>query len=54
MQFSQFGEKFTRLAGISQLMDDLNEGLKNPDAIMLGGGNPAAIPEMVELFHQET
>ena len=54
MQFSQFGEKFTRLAGISQLMDDLNEGLKNPDAIMLGGGNPAAILEMVELFHQET
>ena len=54
MQFSQFGEKFTRLAGISQLMDDLNQGLKNPDAIMLGGGNPAAIPEMVELFRQET
>lgn len=54
MQFSKFGEKFTRLAGISQLMDDLNQGLKNPDAIMLGGGNPAAIPEMVELFKQET
>lgn len=48
MQFSTVGIKFTRLAGISQLMDDLNEGLKNPDAIMLGGGNPAAIPEMVE------
>ncbi len=54
MQFSQFGEKFTKLSGISELMADLNEGLKNPNAIMLGGGNPAAIPEMVELFQQET
>lgn len=54
MQFSQFGEKFTKLSGISELMADLNEGLKNPNAIMLGGGNPAAIPEMVELFKQET
>ncbi|HHY0819173.1 TPA: hypothetical protein ACVWXJ_005701, partial [Klebsiella pneumoniae] len=41
MEFSLFGEKFTRHAGITQLMDDLNQGLLNPDAIMLGGGNPA-------------
>lgn len=54
MHFSEFGEKFTRLAGISQLMDDLNEGLKNPEAIMLGGGNPAAIPAMLNLFQEET
>lgn len=50
MQLSVFGEKFTQQSGISELMSDLNDGLKNPDAIMLGGGNPAAIPEMVELF----
>lgn len=50
--FSHFGQKFTRRAGITELMDDLNEGLKNPDAIMLGGGNPAQIPEMVSLFQQ--
>jgi Alanine-alpha-ketoisovalerate (or valine-pyruvate) aminotransferase len=31
-------------------MDDLNDGLRNPDAIMLGGGNPAAIPEMLDYF----
>ncbi|ELR64176.1 Valine--pyruvate aminotransferase [Photobacterium marinum] len=33
-------------------MDDLNDGLRNPDAIMLGGGNPAQIPAMVEYFNQ--
>lgn len=53
MDFSQFGRKFTRHAGITQLMDDLNQGLLNPDAIMLGGGNPAAIPAMLDAFHQQ-
>ncbi|WCE29757.1 valine--pyruvate transaminase [Vibrio sp. SCSIO 43137] len=52
MQFSNFGEKFNRYSGITQLMDDLNEGLRTPGAIMLGGGNPAAIPEMLDYFHQ--
>ena len=50
MQFSSFGEKFNRYSGITQLMDDLNEGLRTPGAIMLGGGNPAAIPEMLSYF----
>ncbi|WP_434357733.1 valine--pyruvate transaminase [Parasalinivibrio latis] len=50
MDVSKFGEKFTQHSGITQLMDDLNDGLRNPDAIMLGGGNPAAIPEMLEYF----
>ncbi|WP_104398629.1 valine--pyruvate transaminase [Vibrio penaeicida] len=52
MQFSTFGEKFNRYSGITQLMDDLNDGLRTPGAIMLGGGNPAAIPAMLEYFHQ--
>ena len=52
MQFSKFGEKFTRYSGITRLMDDLNDGLRTPGAIMLGGGNPAAIPEMQDYFHQ--
>ena len=52
MQFSKFGEKFNRYSGITQLMDDLNDGLRTPGAIMLGGGNPAAIPAMLEYFHQ--
>ncbi|UDQ76090.1 valine--pyruvate transaminase [Pectobacterium brasiliense] len=52
MNFSLFGNKFTRHAGITQLMDDLNEGLRTPGAIMLGGGNPAHIPEMDSYFKQ--
>ncbi|HEY0209711.1 valine--pyruvate transaminase [Acerihabitans sp.] len=50
MTYSLFGEKFTRHSGISQLMADMNDGLRTPDAIMLGGGNPAAIPEMDRYF----
>lgn len=51
MQYSSFGEKFNRYSGITQLMDDLNDGLRTPGAIMLGGGNPAAIPAMLDYFH---
>ncbi|MBD1565800.1 valine--pyruvate transaminase [Vibrio sp. SA48] len=52
MQFSKFGEKFNQYSGITQLMDDLNDGLRTPGAIMLGGGNPAAIPAMLDYFHK--
>ncbi|MCL1128191.1 valine--pyruvate transaminase [Shewanella sairae] len=52
MQFSKFGEKFNRYSGITQLMDDLNDGLNTPGAIMLGGGNPANIPAMQDYFNQ--
>ncbi len=52
MTFSLFGEKFTRHAGITRLMEDLNDGLRTPGAIMLGGGNPAQIPEMEAYFKQ--
>ena len=44
MTFSLFGNKFTRHSGITRLMEDLNDGLRTPGAIMLGGGNPAQIP----------
>ena len=50
MSFSQFGEKFNRHSGITQLMDDLNDGLRTPGALMLGGGNPAQIPAMNDYF----
>ncbi|MGL5108298.1 MAG: valine--pyruvate transaminase, partial [Vibrio ordalii] len=43
---------FNQYSGITQLMDDLNDGLRTPGAIMLGGGNPAAIPAMIDYFHQ--
>ena len=52
MTFTAFGEKFTRHAGITQLMDDLNEGLRTPGALMLGGGNPAQIPAMYDYYRQ--
>lgn len=50
MTFSLFGDKFTRHSGITLLMEDLNDGLCTPGAIMLGGGNPAQIPEMQDYF----
>ena len=50
MTFSLFGDKFTRHTGIARLMEDLNDGLRTPGAIMLGGGNPAQIPEMNSYF----
>ncbi|KLN98266.1 valine--pyruvate transaminase [Moellerella wisconsensis] len=50
MIFSKFGNKFAKHSGISLLMKDLNEGLRTPGAIMLGGGNPAHIPEMDNYF----
>lgn len=51
-QLSRFGQKFARHSGISRLMQDLNEGIRTPEAVMLGGGNPAHIPEMDSYFHQ--
>ncbi|MGO2334505.1 valine--pyruvate transaminase [Providencia sp.] len=50
MIFSKFGNKFAKNSGISLLMKDLNEGIRTPGAIMLGGGNPAHIPEMDKYF----
>lgn len=45
MTFSCFGQKFTSPTGILQLMDDLGRALTGDEpTIMLGGGNPAAIP----------
>lgn len=55
MQLSKFGEKFTRESAIHQLMDDLGEAYTSghPDLCMLGGGNPAFIPEAQALFIKE-
>ncbi|MDR2016775.1 MAG: valine--pyruvate transaminase [Burkholderiales bacterium] len=47
---SAFGQKFARHAGITLLMNDLNDGLRTPGAIMLGGGNPAQIPAMINYY----
>ncbi len=51
MELSSFGKTFTVDAGILKLMEDLgkaNSGDK--DVIMLGGGNPAHIPEIQDVL----
>ena len=51
MQFSRFGQKFTRQSGILQLMDDLGRALSEGKPVnMLGGGNPAHIPAVQQAF----
>jgi len=52
--WSEFGERFTRPTGARQLMDDLGDALSGDRPVcMLGGGNPAHIPELEELFSNE-
>ncbi len=52
MNFSDFGLRFAGYSGITHLMDDLNQGLLQDDVVMLGGGNPAAIPEVIRIFEE--
>jgi valine--pyruvate aminotransferase len=53
MNFSTFHKRFTEDSGIVHLMEDLgdaNTGEK--DILMLGGGNPAHIPEVQQFFQE--
>jgi valine--pyruvate aminotransferase len=52
MHFSDFGNRFAGYSGITHLMDDLNEGLLQEDVVMMGGGNPAAIPAVIKTFEK--
>ena len=53
MQFSAFGQKFTRNSGILQLMDDLGNALNSDQPVnMLGGGNPARIAEVNAVYRE--
>lgn len=53
MKLSAFGEQFTRRSGILSLMNDLSNALAgNDDIIMMGGGNPAHLPGVEEVFRQ--
>ena len=53
MKLSAFGEKFSARSGAVELMEDLgNAIIENPDAILMGGGNPGKIPAMEKLFQQ--
>ena len=53
--YSKFGQKFTRYSGITRLMDDLGKANHSDDEniIMLGGGNPALVPEAHAIFIDE-
>ena len=51
MQFSRFAKRFTEHSGISQLMEDLGDAMAGDgEVLMLGGGNPAHIPEVLAFF----
>ena len=51
MKLSAFGNKFGASSGIQILMDDIGDALASGrDMIMMGGGNPAAIPAVEDLF----
>lgn len=53
-EFSQFGRHLGCGSGIEELMDDLGHALASggPDLKMLGGGQPARIPEMNAVWRQ--
>ena len=54
IEWSEFGKRFTRRTGARELMDDLGAALASDRPIcMLGGGNPAHIPELEALFSNE-
>ncbi len=53
MSFSDFGLRFARMTGARELMDDLGAAMSGDSSVkMLGGGNPAHIPEVQELMSQ--
>ncbi|MHC4640281.1 MAG: valine--pyruvate transaminase [Planctomycetota bacterium] len=51
VNISKFGKKISEASGINRLMDDLGDAFAaGRDMLMLGGGNPAHIPEVQEHF----
>jgi valine--pyruvate aminotransferase len=53
LEFSLIGQKLTAHSGIRDLMDDLGRAMTvDPHMLMLGGGNPALVPELQALFRE--
>lgn len=53
--YSILGEKLTRHSGIVELMDDLGHALSDAGSqpmVMMGGGNPAHIPAMQDVWRR--
>ena len=52
--FSNFGEKIGGNCGIVELMKGLGEALtKNKEMRMMGGGNPAEIPKIQNIWRNQ-
>ena len=52
-ELSDFGKRFAGKIGIAELMDDLGSALSaDPAPLMLGGGNPAHVPEIQQIVRQ--
>lgn len=52
--WSDFGRKLGGHTGINELMSDLGEAMAiNPKLLMMGGGNPARIPAMEQVWRRE-
>ena len=51
---TRFAERFSRKTGILELMDDLGQAADGTDVLMLGGGNPAVIPEVNAIWRRRT
>lgn len=53
MKFSIFGERAARGSGIEELMEDLGNAMSgHSDMIMMGGGNPAHIPAILDRLQE--
>jgi valine--pyruvate aminotransferase len=53
LNLSTFGQKFSGDAGITVLMEDITNALSSGrDMIMMGGGNPANVPEIDVIMQQ--
>ena len=52
MKFSKFGERFLSDSGIKDLVDDLGKFAGIEGTCMLGGGNPALIPEINDIWRK--
>ncbi|MDP6630688.1 MAG: valine--pyruvate transaminase [Kiritimatiellia bacterium] len=52
--WSEFGKRMASHSGIGELMDDLGRAMAGQaDMLMLGGGNPAGIPAVQEVWRQD-
>ena len=52
-KWSKFGERFSRRTGTAELMGDLCRVISGEQTgLLLGGGNPGTVPEMLALFQR--